>query len=97
MSVVAHLCKTVNQKGRSLYGVFLLQLCVSYFVRKLAFCAENIHKKLMTCLGVWLLPFSFLFLCFLLNCSHLGESMECFFLRLARLFSRIDPYCCIKH
>lgn len=36
MSVVAHLYKTLNQKGRSLYGVFLLQLCVSYFVRKLS-------------------------------------------------------------
>lgn len=36
MSVVAHLYKTVNQKGRSLYDVFLLQLCVSYFVRELS-------------------------------------------------------------
>lgn len=78
MSVVAHLYKTVNQKGCSLYGVFFIT-AVCFLLCQETFCAENIHRKLMTCLGVWLLPFSFLFLCFLLNCSHLCEIMECFF------------------
>lgn len=49
MSVVAHLYKTLNQKGRSLYGVFFIT-AVCFLLCQETFCAENIHKKLMTCL-----------------------------------------------
>lgn len=86
-----------SERAQSLWCFFITAVC--FLLCQKTFCAENIHRKLMTCLGVWLLPFSFLFLCFLLNCSHLCEIMEimeCFF-KASSLNRRMDPYCCIKH
>lgn len=45
MSVVAHLYKTVNQKGRSLYGVFFITAVCFLLSQKTCFlCREHSQK-----------------------------------------------------